>query len=483
MLTRGYSSPDRRRLPRREGRGVKVPWVLFVAILGSAMTFIDSTAVNVSLPVIQRELHTTTGQTQWVIEGYALFLSALILLGGALGDLYGRKLIFAIGVAIFAVASVGCALAGNIEVLIAARCVQGVGGALSAPGSLALISAAYDSQSRGRAIGLWSGFSTLTSAIGPVLGGWLTQSFSWRYVFVINIPIAIVVLLMLALHVPESRDDSAPRRIDVGGAILATLGLGVLVYGLIAMNADRVTALALVAVLAGLGILAAFVLFEVRTADPMIHCDLFASRSFSVANVYTFLLYIAIGGSLYFVPFVLINVHHYSPAAAGAALLPFILIMTVLSRWSGGLVARTGPRPPLLLGAILAGFGFLGMAVPGSGGSYWTTFFPAVTVLGFAGAIFVAPLTTVVMNAVPVEHAGVASGINNAVARTAGLIGIAVLGVVVTAAPTYLHGFRGAMIASALVSFAAALVAAWGFGIPRLHRLNPASQATTIGRA
>lgn len=439
------------------------------------MTFIDSTAVNVSLPVIQRELHTTTGQTQWVIEGYALFLSALILTGGALGDLYGRKLIFAIGIAIFAIASLGCALAGSIAILIAARCVQGIGGALSTPGSLALISAAYDSQVRGRAIGLWSGFSALTSAIGPVLGGWLTQSFSWRYVFLINVPIAIVVLLMLALHVTESRDDSAARQIDVTGATLATLGLGLLVYGLIGMNAGRISVLAVVTVLAGLAVLCLFVLFERRTADPMVRSDLFASRSFSVANAYTFLLYTAIGGSLYFVPFVLINVHHYSPTAAGAALLPFIFIMVVASRWSGGLVGRIGPRTPLLLGAILAGIGFLAFTLPGSDGSYWTTFFPAVTILGVGGALFVAPLTTTVMNSVPVEHAGVASGINNAVARTAGLIGIAVLGIVVTTASSYLYGFRGAMVASALLSFAAAFIAAWGFGITRIRQVNPAS--------
>src|SRR6516165_6815490 len=202
------------------GAAVKVQWVLIAAVLGSAMPFIDSTAVNVSLPVLQRELHATTGQTQWVIEGYALFLSALILLGGALGDLYGRRRIFAIGIAIFAAASLACALAGSTAVLIAARCVQGVGGALATPGSLALISAAYSGEARGRAIGLWSGFSALTSALGPVIGGWLTQNFSWRYVFLINLPIAVVVIAILFLFVPESRDETADRRIDVGGAAL-----------------------------------------------------------------------------------------------------------------------------------------------------------------------------------------------------------------------------------------------------------------------
>jgi EmrB/QacA subfamily drug resistance transporter len=452
---------------------VKLQWVLVAAILGSAMSFIDSTAVNVSLPVLQRELHATTGQTQWVIEGYALFLSALILLGGALGDLYGRRKIFTYGVVLFAAASIACALAGSIEILIAARCVQGIGGALLTPGSLALISAAYSGEQRGRAIGLWSGFSALTSASGPIIGGWLTQEFSWRYVFIINIPVAILVLVVLQLGVPESRDESADRRIDVAGAALATLGLGLLVYGLIAMNSGRITAEAVGTTIVGIAVLCAFVLFERRTPDPMVRCDLFASRDFSAANIYTFFLYTAIGGSLYFVPFVLINVHHYSPTQAGAALLPFIFIMVVASRWSGGLVARIGTRKPLVLGAIVAGFGFLAYALPGSDGSYWTTFFPAAIILGCGGALFVAPLTTTVMNSVPTEHSGVASGVNNAVARTAGLIGVAVLGLVVTTSASYVGGFRSAMIASALIAFAAGGVAAKGFS-----RFKPAAPAS-----
>lgn len=442
---------------------MKVQWVLIAAILGSAMSFIDSTAVNVSLPVLQRELHATTAQTQWVIEGYSLFLSALILLGGSLGDLYGRRLIFAAGVAIFALASLACAVAGTPEMLIAARCVQGVGGALLTPGSLAMISAAYGVADRGRAIGLWSGFSALTSAAGPVLGGWLTQHYSWRYVFLINIPIAIAVLLIVFAGVRESRDESAVRRIDVRGAVLATLGLAMLVYGLIGMNAGHISAFELIVVFAGCAVLALFVLVERRETDPMVRCELFASRDFSAANVYTFFLYGALGGSLYFVPFVLINLHHYTPTAAGAALLPFVVIMVAASRWSGGLVARIGSRTPLLFGGIVAGLGFLAYALPGNGGTYWTTFFPAAVVLGCGGALFVAPLTTTVMDSVPVEHAGVASGVNNAVARTAGLIGIAVLGVVVTGSPSYLQGFRAAMIASALLAFLSAGIAFKGF--------------------
>ena len=322
-----------------------------------------------------------------------------------------------------------------------------------------MLSAAYEGEARGRAIGMWSGFSALTSAVGPVLGGWLTQNYSWRYVFFINIPIAIGVLLILAFAVPESRDESASRRIDIVGATLATAGLGFLVYGLIGFNGGHVSWAAIVAIAAGVIAFYLFIRHERRVPDPMVRCDLFASRTFTVANFYTFFLYTAIGGSLYFVPFVLINVHHYTPTAAGAALLPFIFIMVAASRWSGGLVARVGARTPLLFGAILAGIGFAAFAVPGSTGSYWTTFFPAALLLGCGGALFVAPLTTTVMNAVPVEHAGVASGINNAVARTAGLIGIAALGIVVTNAPSYLWGFRGAMIVSAALSFIAAATA------------------------
>jgi EmrB/QacA subfamily drug resistance transporter len=434
----------------------RIPWVLIAAILGSSMGFIDSTAVNVSLPVLQRELRATTAQTQWVIEGYSLFLAALILVGGSLGDLYGRRKIFGIGIALFALASAACALASTPEMLIGARCLQGIGGALLTPGSLAMLSAAYEGEARGRAIGLWSGFSALTSALGPVIGGWLTQAFSWRYVFVINLPLALTVLVIIARHVQESRDESSVRRIDIMGSIVATLGLGLLVYGLIAMNGRHISAVAVASVLLGLLALACFVVFERRTDDPMLRPDLFAVRAFSVSNAYTFFLYAALGGSLYFVPFVLINVHHYSPAAAGGALLPFIAIMV-------------GARTPLLFGGILAGIGFLAYALPGSDGSYWTTFFPAAIVLGCGAALFVAPLTTTVMNSVPVEHSGVASGINNAIARTAGLIGIAALGLAVTGTSSYVNGFRIAMVISVLLCFIAAAIAATGLASPQVH--------------
>lgn len=407
-------------------------WVLVAAIVGSSMSFIDGSAVNVALPILQRDLHADSAQLQWVVEGYALFLSALILIGGSLGDRFGRRLLFAIGIALFASASLVCALAQNVEVLIAARCLQGCGGALATPGSLALISANFTGEARGRAIGTWSGFASITAAGGPVLGGWLAQTFSWRWVFLINVPLALVVLAICALRVPESRDEHASRSLDVSGALLATFGLGLAVFGLIRMQVVHSDAFAIGSLLVGVALLAAFVLYERRTKEPMLPPSLFASRSFTGANLYTFVLYAALGGSLYFLPFTLIDVQHYAPIAAGAAFLPFVFIQFFFSRWSGGLVARIGARTPLVIGALAAALGFALFALPGIGGSYWLTYFPASVALGIGGAFFVAPLTTVVLDSVGAGHAGVASGVNNAVARTAGLIAVAVLGIVLS---------------------------------------------------
>jgi EmrB/QacA subfamily drug resistance transporter len=405
-------------------------WVLVVAIVGSSMAFIDSSAVNVALPSIGRDLHTDAQGLQWVIEGYSLFLSALILLGGSLGDIFGRRRVFLVGIAIFALASLVCAVAPSIAVLNAARCVQGIGGALATPGSLALISAGFSTAERGRAIGTWSGFAAITAAIGPLLGGWLAQHASWRYVFLINLPPAVFVIIAAVLRVAESRDERAGYSVDITGAALATAALGCLTFGLIRLQGTSLDFTGVSTTVAGLVLLIVFASWERRAAVPMIPLDVFRNATFLGANIYTFFLYAAIGGSLFFVPFDLQNVHHYSPTAAGASLLPFIVIMFVFSRWSGGLVAKIGARLPLVAGAIVAGLGFLAYARPGPGGSYWTTFFPAAVILGFGAALFVAPLTTAVMEAIDTSEAGIASGINNAVSRVAGLLAIAALGIV-----------------------------------------------------
>src|SRR6476620_5122651 len=394
-------------------------WILAATILASSMAFIDGTVVNVALPALQTNLNATATDVQWVVESYALFLSALLLVGGSLGDHYGRRRIFLLGVAIFAVASAACGLAGDIHQLIVARAIQGFGAALLVPGSLAIISNSFSEQERGRAIGLWSGFSAITAAVGPVFGGWLIEHVSWR-----------AVILISLRHVAENTERESSR-VDWLGAILAALGLGALVYGLIESAQvgfnDRsvITALA-----AGLVVLILFFFVESRLSQPMLPLTLFRSRTFAGTNLLTFLLYAALGGTLFFLPLNLIQVQRYRPTSAGAALLPFILIMSFLSRWSGGLVARYGPKLPLVVGPVITAVGYLLFLLPGIGGNYWTNFFPPAVALGLGMAITVAPLTTTVMSSIGQDRAGTASGVNNAVARTASLVAIAVLGVV-----------------------------------------------------
>ena len=412
-------------------------WVLAATILGSSMEFIDGTVVNVALPNLQSSLRATGALAQWVVEAYALFISSLLLIGGSLGDRFGLRKMFLSGVVLFTVASIWCGLAPGIEQLLMGRCLQGIGGALLVPNSLALLSAHFQGTERGRAIGTWSGFASIMTAFGPVLGGWMVEHGSWRAVFFMNVPIALVTAWIILTKTRNRETKVERRQLDLPGALLATAGLSCVTFGLLEWSSQRMLSGLCGAV--GLFLLLLFVLVERRARAPLVPMELFRNRNFAGANLLTLFLYGALSATLFYLPLNLIQAQHYSPTRAGAATLPMVLLMFLLSRWAGGLVGRFGPRKPLIIGPLVTAGGFVLFALPGVGGSYWITYFPAVLMLGFGMTVSVAPLTTLVMSSATPNRTGAASGINNAVSQTAALLAIAV------SAPVFFVSFRIAL--------------------------------------
>jgi EmrB/QacA subfamily drug resistance transporter len=402
-------------------------WVLAVAVLGSGMAFLDGTVVNVALPDIGRDFDASTSSLQWILNGYLLTLASLILLGGSLGDRYGRRRVFVLGTGLFTAASLLCAAAPNAELLVFARLLQGVGGALLTPGSLAMIESSFRPGDRARAIGAWSGLGGVAAALGPLLGGYLIGAVSWRAIFLINLPLGAFVMAMATRHVPDTRDPTAGGRLDFAGATLAALGLGGTTYALIEAPGKGATPLILLAGIGGVVALVAFLIEERRSANPMMPLEIFASRQFTAANLVTFTVYAALGGVFFLlVSFLQISLG-YSPIAAGAASLPVTVLMLLLSARSGALAQRIGARIPLTAGPLVIAVGLLMMARIEPGDSYVSGVLPAVIVFGLGLTLVVAPVTATVLAAADARHSGIASGINNAVARVAGLLAVAAL--------------------------------------------------------
>ncbi|MCU4183390.1 MFS transporter [Acidiferrimicrobium sp. IK] len=449
-------------------------WVIAAAVLGSGVASLDATVVNISLPAIGRSFHTGLGTLQWVLTGYSLTLAAFLLLGGSLGDRHGRRRVFAVGVVWFAAASALCGLAPSSQVLVGARVLQGIGGALLTPASLAILEASFRPEDRARAIGAWSGLGGLASAAGPLVGGYLLAAGSWRYVFFVNLPVAAGVLWVTARHVPESRRAAAGGRLDAGGAALAVVTLGGLTYGLIEGPTAGWGAPLVVAGLAVAGLGApAFLLLERRQADPMLPLEMFKHRQFAAANAVTFVVYGALGGSLFLLPVALQTVDGYSPLSSGLALLPVTALMLVFSPRSAALAARIGPRLQMSAGPVVAGAGLLLLVRAVDGSSYVTFVLPAVACFGAGLAITVAPLTSTAMQAAPGDHAGAASAVNNVVARAAGLLAVAVLPVLAGLAGArslsshaFAAGYRSAMVIAGCTCIAGGLLAAWSIRNP-----------------
>jgi EmrB/QacA subfamily drug resistance transporter len=443
-------------------------WVVTATVLGSGMAALDATVVGIALPAIGRDFHTGIAGLQWVVNAYTLTLAGLLLLGGTLGDSYGRRKMFVAGTIWFAVASLLCALAPSAGVLIAARALQGVGGALLTPGSLAILQASFAEDDRMAAIGAWSGLGGVATAVGPFLGGWLIDAVSWRLVFLINLPLAVVVVAIAARHVPETRAPGPVPRLDVRGALCISGALAGITYGLIAASANSWGSVPVLAPLAaGVLLLGLFVLVEAREPEPMLPLGVFRSRQFTAANAVTFVVYAALGGLLFLVPTALQVVHGYSPVAAGTALLPVTFIMLALSSRSGALAARIGPRLQMSVGPLVIAVSLLLFARISDSGNYLTAVLPGAVVFGFGVAIMVAPLTATALAAAPADHAGIASAVNNDVARAAGLIAVAVLPALAgITGDSYLHpaalahGFRMAAVMAAVFCAAGGVLAA-----------------------
>jgi len=403
-------------------------WVLFATVLGTGIAFLDATVVNIALPAIGREFEADMADLQWTVNAYTLTLASFILLGGSLGDRFGRRRIFVLGVVWFAVASLLCGLAPSMEALVAARALQGVGGALLTPGSLAILQASFAESDRGRAIGAWSGLGGVAGAIGPFLGGWLVETSTWRLVFLINVPLAALVVVASLRHVPETIDPQAPRRLDVTGALLCAAGLAGLTYGFISGgDAGELGAVSLLALAAGLAALGLFLLVERTSSHPMMPLDVFESRVFDAVNIVTFVVYAALGGLFFMLVITLQVVVGLSPLLAGTALLPVTAIMLLLSARAGDLGQRIGPRIPMTVGPLVAAVGLVLLSRIGPGASYVVDVLPGVVIFGLGLSLTVAPLTATVLAAASQRHAGVASGINNAIARSAGLLIVAAL--------------------------------------------------------
>jgi len=442
-------------------------WVIAATVLGSGIAFLDSTVVTVALPHIGEDLDTTVGGLQWVLNGYLVTLSSLILLGGSFGDLFGRKRVFQVGVVIFALASVMCALAPTDGALVLGRVAQGIGGALLTPASLAILEASFRQEDRPRAIGAWSGLSGVASAVGPFVGGWLVDAASWRWIFLLNLPLAVVVVGITARHVPESFDPRADRRIDWAGAVLVAASLGSLSWGLISAGDRGWGAPAVVfSLVTGVVAMAAFVVVEARSKHPMLPLDIFRSAQFRAANLVTISVYAALGGVFFLLTLQLQQVLGYSALEAGAASLPITLLMLTLSARSGQLAARIGPRLQMTVGPLLVAVGILLMARIEPGVSYWAAVLPAVVVMGLGLATTVAPLTSTALGSVDDRHAGVASGVNTTVSRAAQLAAVAVLPVAVGLTgddflrpAVFADGFRTAMLIMSVVAGVGGVIA------------------------